>query len=224
MTSLRGVSNASSVTATLTVPLVTGTVAGDLILIFACGNNVTVAAAAGFSSAGAATGAANGRAFVRTADGTEPSSFALTINTSGLVSCAISAVYAGPASLDPAAIPTPYTTATVSSSLPVPAVTLTGSSDWLAWFGCGMLTAGASGLTVTAPSGFTSRETVALFDSGVAEIAMTFADIESPQSSGSTGTKTGTCSYSAKQAGWMVGISPAAPAAGVNSGAFLDFF
>ena len=87
-----------------------------------------------------------------------------------------------------------------------------------------MLTGGASGLTITAPSGFTSRETVALFNSGVAEMAMTFADIESAQSSGSTGTRTGTCSYAAKQAGWMVGISPTAPAAGVNSGAFMDFF
>jgi hypothetical protein len=224
MTSLRGVSNASSETTTLTVPLVTGTVAGDLILIFAVGDNVEASAQAGFTSVGANTGAAGSRAFVRTADGTEPSSFALTINAAGSVACAISAVYAGPASLDPAVIPTPYTTATPSTSLPVPAVTLTGSSDWLAWFGCGLLTAGASGLTVTAPSGFTSRETVALFSSGVAEIAMTFADIESAQSSGSTGTRTGTCSYAAKQAGWMVGISPTAPAAGVNSGAFLDFF
>jgi hypothetical protein len=57
-------------------------------------------------------------------------------------------------------------------------------------------------------------------------MAMTFADLETTQSAGATGTKSGSISgTAAHQAGWLVGISPTAPAgSGINSGAFLDFF
>jgi hypothetical protein len=55
-------------------------------------------------------------------------------------------------------------------------------------------------------------------------MAMTFADFETAQPSGPTGTVTGTLSGFAHQAGWMVGIAPsAAPASGLSS-AFLPFF
>jgi hypothetical protein len=218
---LRGTSQGTASSSTsLSVPVVSGTAAGDLIIIFGTAVNATLSAIAGFTDSGNIVASSNNaRAYVKRADGTESGSFAITL-ASAKVGAAICAVYETPASTDPLAIPSVYVSGSGLTTLPVPAITLTGSSDWLAWFGAGTNTTTAH-VTLGLPSGFTARETVVSFDNGALSCGMIFGDIETSQSPGSTGTKTGTMSPTGRGAGWLAGISPTAPPSVSHTGLLL---
>jgi hypothetical protein len=228
MTSLRTpTTGTASSSTTLSVTKPTGTVAGDLILIFGLAVSVSLGGIGGFSASGNVAGGAytNAQAYARTADGTEGSSFTITLSGGTTVGCCICAVYAGPASIDPTSIPGITLVNGPSSAITVPSITLANASnnDWLAWFGGAAYTSTTS-LTIAVPAGFTQQASIPIFNNGTDSTGMMFGDIETSQSAGATGAQDGTLSVAARNGGWMVGVNPAASPSGANSAAFLSFF
>ena len=193
-----------------------GLSAGDTIIIFSAALSGTIGPLSGFTDSGeTVTSAFHARGFMRIADGTEGSTFAIT--SAGTPGAAVCMAYSGGFGPDPAAPPA-FVSASSSSSLPVPGVTLASSGDWLVWFGAAMRNANATPGTVSPPAGFTAQANTGPVASGSESCYLLGADLQSAQAAGPTGTLTGTTSLSVPRGGFLVGIR-AAPATG--SGGFM---
>src|ERR1017187_8944329 len=140
---------------TYAVNKATGTVAGDLILLWCAGAAVVTSFTCPGFAAYAATDAYYGQLLARTADGTESSTFTVT-STGGATPAEISqATIAGPCSIDVVgAGANGYPSANPTAT----GLTVAGANELLMWFG-GSANAGAVGQVVATamPSGFVSR-------------------------------------------------------------------
>ena len=139
---------------TYAVNKATGTVAGDLILLWVAG------ATASFTCPGFAaySTAWDGQLLARTADGTEGSTFTVTsVNGAGVAEI-VNATIAGPCSID---VVGASNAATPSVNPTATGLTVAGSNELLLWFGFSMNNSSNLGTAVatTIPSGFTSRVT-----------------------------------------------------------------
>src|ERR1019366_5987291 len=139
---------------TYAVNKATGTVAGDLILMWVAG------ATASFTCPGFAaySTAWDGQLLARTADGTEGSTFTVTsVNGAGVAEI-VNATIAGPCSID---VVGASNAATPSVNPTATGLTVAGSNELLLWFGFSMNNSSNLGTAVatTIPSGFTSRVT-----------------------------------------------------------------
>ena len=139
---------------TYAVNKATGTVAGDLILLWVAG------ATASFTCPGFAaySTAWDGQLLARTADGTEGSTFTVTsVNGAGVAEI-VQATIAGPCSID---VVGASNAATPSVNPTATGLTVAGSNELLLWFGFSMNNSSNLGTAVatTIPSGFTSRVT-----------------------------------------------------------------
>src|ERR1019366_2057286 len=140
---------------TYAVNKATGTVAGDLILLW-CANNGSTFTCTGFV-AHPGTYDYEGTLFVRTANGTEGSTFTVTQSGSASPAEIIQATIAGPCSIDVVGAsgdgaPSANPTAT--------GLTVAGQSELLLWFGSSTDASSVGTLVATSiPSGFTSRVT-----------------------------------------------------------------
>src|ERR1039457_2981620 len=140
---------------TYAVNKASGTVAGDLILLWCAGSTgATTFTCPGFASQASAV-PYYGQLLTRTADGTESSTFTVT-STGGATPAEIAqATIAGPCSIDVVgALNWTGTTANPTAT----GLTVAGSNELLMWFG-GSANPGAVGQVVATaiPSGFVSR-------------------------------------------------------------------
>jgi hypothetical protein len=191
----------------------TGVAAGDLLLIVGLGFSSTLTSSnpTGFTLVKDSPNGW-GTLMARKADGSEGStfSFAFSSNGDGIAMCIAirgSAVATATTGwFDPSTFPSWYDPNTAGTTIPVPAITLANSTDWL----LGIFGAiGATSQVIGLPSGFTSR--IASFGSGTIAGQDVYGVVGDVQSiaSGSTGIKTGTC-VSAVRFGLIVGIKVAA--------------
>src|ERR1017187_8225169 len=142
---------------TYAVNKATGTVAGDLILLWCAGSTgATTFTCPGFASQASAV-PYYGQLLTRTADGTESSTFTVT-STGGATPAEITqATIAGPCSIDVVgALNWTGTTANPTAT----GLTVAGSNELLLWFGSSIISGGnGTPVATTIPSGFTSRVT-----------------------------------------------------------------
>src|ERR1039457_2065147 len=142
---------------TFAVNKATGTVAGDLILLWCAGaTGATTFTCPGFASQASAV-PYYGQLLTRTADGTESSTFTVT-STGGATPAEITqATIAGPCSIDVVgALNWTGTTANPTAT----GLTVAGSNELLLWFGSSIISGGnGTPVATTIPSGFTSRVT-----------------------------------------------------------------
>lgn len=204
-------SQASGTSFTVAAP--PGLTAGDVILIFTVALSGTIGTITGFTPTPEAVASAfHARAFTRTADGTEGSTF--TVTSAGTPGAAACLAYSGAGGTDPVSLPSCFVSASSSASLAVPGVSMGYSGDWLVWFGAAMRNSSTIPGTVTAPSGFTAQGSTGAIAGASESCYILAADLETSQSPGATGTETGTTSISVPRAGWLVGlrVAGAAPA------------
>src|ERR1017187_767019 len=116
------------------VDVATGTVAGDLILLWVAGaTTATSFACSGFATQPAATNN-YGQLLTRTADGTESGTYTVT-STGGTVAEILQATIAGPCSIDALSV----SAAVVLSTNPTATgLTVAGSNELLMWFGAAL--------------------------------------------------------------------------------------
>src|ERR1039458_8576579 len=142
---------------TYAVNKASGTVAGDVILLWCAGSTgATTFTCPGFASQASAV-PYYGQLLTRTADGTESSTFTVT-STGGATPAEITqATIAGPCSIDVVgALNWTGTTANPTAT----GLTVAGSNELLLWFGSSIISGGnGTPVATTIPSGFTSRVT-----------------------------------------------------------------
>src|ERR1017187_10532374 len=142
---------------TYAVNKATGTVAGDLILLWCAGAAVVTSFTCPGFAAYAATDAYYGQLLARTADGSESGTFTVT-STGGATPAEISqATIAGPCSIDVVgALNWTGTTANPTAT----GLTVAGSNELLLWFSSSIISGGnGTPVATTIPPGFTSRVT-----------------------------------------------------------------
>ena len=142
---------------TYAVNKATGTVAGDLILLWCAGQNATqVYSCTGFAAA-STTGSLSGygQLLYRTADGTESSTFTVAVNNSAAAEIT-QATIAGPCSID---VIGAWNSGVPSTNPSATGLTVAGANELLLWFGSADNSSGSTGAAVatSVPSGLTSR-------------------------------------------------------------------
>ena len=200
-------SSGSSQVTQLAVPKQAGTVAGDLIVMYAWGNPTGTLACTGFTAIKDAS--SFGGVLYRTADGSEGTTFTVT-GFATKAALVIIVTLAGGSAFDPAVFPTP-TAGGAATSLSIGGITLAGATDLVLWFCVDQATGfTGNGQTITPPAGFTSRVTNGPGPLTGAPVGL-MADNAS-LGSGATGAKAGTAGAAAFFSGVMVGVTPAAGA------------
>ena len=191
---------------TFAVNKATGTVAGDLILLWCVGQNAAqVYSCTGFAAASMSGGLYGyGQLLYRTADGTESSTFTVAVNNSAPAEI-IQATLAGPCSIDVVGAMNSANPATNPSAT---GLTVAGSNELLLWFGSAVNSSYTNGVAVATamPSGFTSR---VAGTAGTASRPDTLLCDNASIASGATGTVAATNATSNVWNTQMVAIKPA---------------
>lgn len=181
-----------------------GTVASDWIFIYVStdASPPNAASCTGFTASSVLSGiGADGTLLYRRADGTEGSTFSVTV-PSGNPSYVIATI-AGAGSVDPSVVAVPTSTS-FGSSLPAGAITLTGTGDWVLWF-AGSNNSPSSPPVITGPPGFTAGGSPPGTSPGC------YVGHSTAFGAGSTGTQTGSTSPNGYQSAVMVGLTPSSP-------------
>src|ERR1017187_3702191 len=188
---------------TYAVNKATGTVAGDLILLYCTGNGVAPTCP-GFANYSGGAYDFTASLLVRTADGTEGSTFTLTNGTSAAAEI-LQATVAGPCSID---VVGAATAGAASANPTATGLTVAGANELLLWFGSAETT-GSVGAVVatTVPSGFTSRVTGT---SGTSSRPDTLLCDNTAVAAGATGSIAATNATSQFWQTLMVAIKPVA--------------
>ncbi len=185
---------------TYAVTKASGTVAGDLILLWVTRNAINTYSCPGFTAYTSAHDQVSSQLLVRVADGTEGSTFTVSPDSGSGTPSITQATIAGPCSIDVVGADNTTVGGTASTNLTALGLTVAGSNELLLWFG------GVYNATLTAPpTGFTSRVSQV---AATPSLAINLADNASV-GSGATGNKSGT-SANGYWTAQMVAIKPTA--------------
>jgi hypothetical protein len=198
------VQNFTSSSTTFVVTKATGTVAGDQILLWCSHSNATYTVSCpGFTASASPSTTLGCTLLSRVADGTESSTFTITLSGSDTGSV-LQAVIAGPCSIDVAGA---WNYASSGTAIGPNGLTVAGQSELLLWFGTAEQVASPyTAQAITPTAGFTTRVTA----SGAASIGgMVLADLTAV-APGATGTlANGSIPVSSLWDCQMVAIKPA---------------